>query len=361
MGRSRTRFSGRVPAVERECNRQSYSVVPETQKSVVRARRSAFVSQNSDDQSAIGLRRLAAVAGVVLVLGASIVAYVRVQTSGDSADRAAPSEFPALTSRETFGDDGAAREPDSDFTDSLSTEGEYPETAEEMILLVHGFNTTDSEARDQGYTAQVGVESAAQTTESETTLPLPVVVFSWDSDRSWSVAKEVADSNGALLAEWLADRPNQQQIHLVGHSLGTRVICESLHELASNAESPNQGAENNGSQESVIASVTLLGGAIPADSATREGQYGSAIETMAPTFANFYSRNDRVLSWLYRVSDRTRAVGSRGIKHSGQIPDSPDGEYLDIDVTESVADHHSYFKSGDGCLSIVAEAVFSAE
>jgi hypothetical protein len=139
------------------------------------------------------------------------------------------------------------------------------------------------------------------------------------------------------------------------------VICESLRELASNAESPNQGAENNGSQESVIASVALLGGAIPADSATREGQYGSAIETMAPTFANFYSRNDRVLSWLYRASDLTRAVGSRGVKHSGQMPDLPDGEYLDIDVTESVADHHSYFKSGDGCLSIVAEAVFSAE
>jgi Uncharacterized protein conserved in bacteria len=244
------------------------------------------------------------VAGAVLVVAAGIVGYVRVRLSGDSADRTAPPDFPALTSRETFGDDGVAHEPDGDSIESLSVEGEYPEAADEVILFVHGFNTTDSEARDQGYTAQVGVESAAQTTEAATTLPLPVVVFSWDSDRSWDVAKEVADSNGVLLAKWLADRASHQQVHLVGHSLGARVICESLRELASNVESPDQGGENNASEESVIASVTLLGGAIPAASLARDGRYGSAIETVAPTFANFYSRNDRVLSWVYSRSRR---------------------------------------------------------
>ena len=47
----------------------------------------------------------------------------RASSSGDSTDRTAPFDFLSLTSRETFGDDGAVREPDGDSTDSLRYSG----------------------------------------------------------------------------------------------------------------------------------------------------------------------------------------------------------------------------------------------
>ncbi len=77
------------------------------------------VSQNGESRGGFRLRWLAAVGGLVLALAAGIVAHVRVRTSGDSAYRGAPFDFPSLTSRETFGDDGAVRDPDGDSTDSL--------------------------------------------------------------------------------------------------------------------------------------------------------------------------------------------------------------------------------------------------
>jgi len=91
--------------------------------------------------------------------------------------------------------------------------------------------------------------------------------------------------------------------------------------------------------------VSLFGGAIPNDSVAVDGRYGSAIAAVdAPVF-NFHSRNDRVLGWVYRASDRTRAIGHGGLAVSSTAPAS----YTDVDVTDLVADHYSYIEP-EGCL-----------
>jgi hypothetical protein len=96
----------------------------------------------------------------------------------------------------------------------------------------------------------------------------------------------------------------------------------------------------------VLASVSLFGGAIPNDSVAANGRYGSAIAAVdAPVF-NFHSRNDHVLGWVYRASDRARAVGHGGLAASATAP----AGYADVDVTDLVADHYSYFQPGEGCL-----------
>ena len=69
--------------------------------------------------------------------------------------------------------------------------------------------------------------------------------------------------------------------------------------------------------------------------------------------ANFHSRNDRVLAWLYRIGDRTRAVGHGGIRDPDAAPDS----YLDVDVTDLVGDHYSYYQPGEGCLPRLVETI----
>lgn len=101
-----------------------------------------------------------------------------------------------------------------------------------------------------------------------------------------------------------------------------------------------------------LASVSLLGGAIPYDSVVEDGRYGDAIGAVDAPVSNFYSHNDKVLSWVYRASDRTHAVGHGGTRDAGPLPDG----YRDVAVTDLVADHYSYFEPGEGCLPrVVAE------
>ena len=206
------------------------------------------------------------------------------------------------------------------------------EDADELFVFVHGLNTTAEGARDQAYTAELGFDPI---------YPTPVVGYSWDSDTDWSSAKRNADVNGVPLAEWLikwADTDGRP-INLLGYSLGARVSCEALSVLAERG------------REGIPASVTLLGGAIPDDSVHVDGRYGDPIEAVDAPVRNFYSGNDRVLGWIYRAAERTRAVGYSGIRDTARAPSG----YRDVDVTDLVADHHSYFQPAEGCLPRVVE------
>ncbi|MGM0717416.1 MAG: DUF726 domain-containing protein [Halobacteriota archaeon] len=206
--------------------------------------------------------------------------------------------------------------------------------ADAVVLFVHGLGASAGSARNQAYTAQQGLAEATGT-PAETDGP-PVVGYSWASNTDWGPAKRTADANAAPLADWLAAWADDdgRPIHLFAYSLGARVAGATLRELTDHGRTD------------VLASVSLFGGAIPSDSVAFDGRYGSAIAAVdAPVF-NFHSRNDRVLGWVYRASDRTRAVGHGGLAASAAAPTG----YADVDVTDLVADHYSYFKPEDGCL-----------
>ncbi len=242
--------------------------------------------------------------------------------------------MPTLTTRGRFDDDGDRR-PSS--TQLVTTEGEWEaaDAADDLFIFVHGFDTPDEAARNQAYTTQLGLE--------ETPLPAPVVGYSWDADRDWDVAKSVADENGQLLAAWLLEWTEthpDQSVHVLAYSLGARLTGHALRVLTDEGHTDR------------LASVSLLGGAIPHDSVETDGYYGEAIEA-ASRVHNFHSRNDRVLGWVYRVSDRTRAVGYGGIREPEAAPEP----YRDVDVTDLVEDHYSYFQPEEGCLPRVVETI----
>jgi len=202
--------------------------------------------------------------------------------------------------------------------------------ADAVVLYVHGLGADAESARDQAYTAQLGLTTATGSDGP------PVIGYSWASNVDWGPAKETADANGAPLADWLTAWADDdgRPIHLFAHSLGARVTGAALRELAERGRTD------------VLASVSLFGGAIPNDSVAVDGRYGSAIAAVdAPVF-NFHSRNDRVLGWVYRASDRTRAIGHGGLAVSSTAPAS----YTDVDVTDLVADHYSYIEPEEGCL-----------
>lgn len=283
-------------------------------------------SADADDGSTALLTRrrllVGAASGVGLLGGGGL--YVTRALDGDTAAYDAPETQPMVTTRGRL-----------DATDPTQRSGSWAfDDADAVVLYVHGLGADAESARDQAYTAQQGLD-AALGADTETDAP-PVVGYSWASDVDWGPAKQTADANGAPLADWLTAwrDGNGRPIHLFAHSLGARVTGAALRRLADRGRTD------------ALASVSLFGGAIPNNSVATDGRYGPAIAAVdAPVF-NFHSRNDRVLSWVYRTADRTRAVGYGGLAGSATAPSG----YTDVDVTDLVADHYAYCKPGDGCL-----------
>jgi len=268
---------------------------------------------------------LAAGAGVGLVGGGGL--YVSRSLGGDAGGHVAPGDQPMVTTRRP-----------GETVDSAATTGSWAfDGADELFLFVHGFSTDAESARDQAYTAELGLAEACPSD------PPPVVGYGWESDVEWAAAKRTADANAEPLADWLTEWADEdgRPVHLLGYSLGARVTGETLRELASRGRTD------------ALASASLLGGAVPRDSVTRDGRYGPAIAAVDAPVRNFHSENDRVLGWVYRASDRTRAVGHAGISD----PDAAPRGYADVDVTDLVADHYSYFQPGEGCLPRVVERI----
>ncbi|QWC20451.1 DUF726 domain-containing protein [Halorubrum sp. 2020YC2] len=215
--------------------------------------------------------------------------------------------------------------------------------ADSVVLFVHGLGADAESARNQAYTARLGLAAATETAgDSDGTgggdgeSARPVVGYSWASNDDWEPAKETAEANAVPLADWLTAWADEdgRPVHLFAHSLGARVTGETLREL------------DERGRTGVLASASLFGGAIPEGSAGTDGRYGSAIASLDAPLYNFHSRNDRVLGWVYRASDRTRAVGHGGLPDAATAP----AGYIDVEVTDLVADHYSYVEPGEGCL-----------
>ena len=277
-------------------------------------------SHDSDRPRLTRRRLLIAGGGAVGVLGAGGL-YVASELQGDFGDYTAPNSAPAVTTRGRV-------DPESSGTATAAVDGDLSFAgADELVLFVHGFDTDDATARDQAYAMETGLESLRQA---------PVVAFSWDSDLDWGPAKEMADATAAPLAAWLTEWADEdgRPVHVVGYSLGARVTGEALRLLADRERTD------------AVASVSLFGGAVPSETVGQDGRYGEAIEAVDAPVTNFHNGDDRVLGWIYRLSDRTQAVGQTGLPESATAP----AGYADVDVTDTVPDHYSYFQPEEGCL-----------
>jgi len=278
-----------------------------------------------NDSTALLTRRrlLAGAAGGVGLLGGGGL-YVSRTLDGDTAAYDAPETQPMVTTRGRL-----------DAADPTARSGSWTfDDADVVVLYVHGLGADAESARDQAYTAQRGLE-AALGADAEPGVP-PVVGYSWASDVDWGPAKRTADANGAPLADWLAawTDADGRPIHLFAHSLGARVTGAALRRLADRGRTDSSPRSRCSAARSRTTASGLTDGT---------GRPIAALD--APVF-NFHSRNDRVLSWVYRAGDRTRAVGHGGIAASATAPTG----YADVDVTDLVADHYAYFKPEAGCL-----------
>ncbi|WP_435363133.1 DUF726 domain-containing protein [Haloarchaeobius sp. DYHT-AS-18] len=251
---------------------------------------------------------------------------------GSDGDYQAPADYPLISTRGHFDDDGNLTS--SGTTYNYYGEGDWAKYTEswhdEIIVFVHGWNQDDSEDQDidGAYTCELALE---QNGVSQTN-----VGYSWDSDRGWWTAVDIAKRNGPKLANWIANWNNNggDPIRLIGHSLGAQVVASTLANLHA------WGYYN------AVETASLVGGAIPDQTVSTEDKYGDAIEYSSYSFGNFYNREDDVLDWAYSTAEWDTAVGEQGIQDGLAAPYN----YQELDVTQQVPDHGSYYEPGDGCI-----------
>jgi len=136
----------------------------------------------------------------------------------------------------------------------------------------------------------------------------------------WHTAKVRADSTGVALAGLLS-RTDANSYILVGHSLGARAMVTAAQTLATNNDGPK------------IETIHVLGAAIGA-----KGDWRSLNDAVTNSVYNYYSTNDKVLKYLYPVTQAGRKPA--GLCGFG----STFPKILDRNVSRFVNSHSEYLK-----------------
>jgi hypothetical protein len=182
----------------------------------------------------------------------------------------------------------------------------------EIAIYVHGVWSSRESAIEQVQRVDISLTEGND-------YDVTIVGFSWDSDTSvnpfgWKIAKEIANKNGELLADLIVDYkvacPNDE-VRLISHSLGSRVILSALQSLHDEARG------------SIIRSVHLLGAAVDQEQVSTNDRLclsnipplpcsGAAIESTVQT--NLYNLRNLEDNFLvvYGFYEEDNALGLFG-------------------------------------------------
>lgn len=148
-------------------------------------------------------------------------------------------------------------------------------------------------------------------------------------DNPWSVAVSRSEKAGVLLAETLASgRHGTRPIRLVGYSLGARLILNALLEL------------RRKNLCNIVSDVYLFG--LPVTNSRTD--WIRARTVVSGRLVNGYSKNDWVLSYLFRSMDwRTRGIAGLS---GANVP----GVVEDCDLSDTISGHTDYRKKMKACM-----------
>jgi hypothetical protein len=121
----------------------------------------------------------------------------------------------------------------------------------EIVIYVHGVWASRQSAIEQVQRVDISLREGNN-------YDVPIVGFSWDSNtiqnrNGWEIAKVIANKNGKLLADLIVGYKGvcpTDEVRLIAHSLGSRVILSALQYLY------------NESRGEIIRSVHLMGAAV---------------------------------------------------------------------------------------------------
>ena len=202
------------------------------------------------------------------------------------------------------------------------------------IIFVHGWATNPQQAIDN-------YNDIAPTLSSKGF----VTIFSWDSnnfppkDKSISImnagntAENIADQNSLKLGQFIFDYANacpQMDIRLMTHSLGNRVVLQTLNILDQyRIAFPDRW-------HTLITSVDLMAAGVPASSVSNTGEFHNGLK-MAADIHNYYSGKDPILNILELIENLTSNNPALG--HTS----APTSSIYSINVTDIIGeDHHAY-------------------
>ena len=164
----------------------------------------------------------------------------------------------------------------------------------EMVVLIHGFNNDAEEAGRsyQGFREQQRLLDEAQP------WPLDEILADlfWPGDADWRAldgldflaypkAVTTAREAGTRLATYLASLPQLQRVHFLGHSLGCRVVLETIRALQA------QGSL-------AIGRVCLMAAAVPTFMVEPDGRLADSLRACERVLI-LYSDADRVLRFAF--------------------------------------------------------------
>jgi pimeloyl-ACP methyl ester carboxylesterase len=173
-------------------------------------------------------------------------------------------------------------------------------TRRECLVLVHGFNNTDSEASEAYFGFRARENEIFSTADSRAFEHRFGDVF-WPGDADWwsffdkvdflvyPSAVHTAVPTGAELANALWRMPNLEQVDFIGHSLGCRVVLETLLILRGRAQ-PR------------VRKVVLMAAAVPSEMLEPRGKFYGLLTAMAAegTIIDvLHSMQDTVLHYAF--------------------------------------------------------------
>lgn len=212
----------------------------------------------------------------------------------------------------------------------------------EAVVLVHGFNNHYGEAA----TAYLGFRNQ-QYRRLDTLIPPALeALFAdthWPGDAAWGIADCVdflvypaavgtARQAGFILAEHLLQMPNLEIVHFIAHSLGCRVVLETIRYLGNRPQ---------------IGKVCLMAAAVPVNKVEWGGELALAM-TRPSRVLVLYSASDLVLSATFPAG-QTVAPGDEGFFPTAlgheRPPSSVAGTLDAIDING--AGHGDYWGHSD--------------
>jgi len=179
-------------------------------------------------------------------------------------------------------------------------------TRPEMIVLVHGFNNHYGEAAAaySGFRTRQQERDPAYASGLESRLGDAF----WPGDAAWGIADKAdflvyssavgtATEAAEVLWRHLQRMPTLLQVNFIGHSLGCRIVLETIGLLA------REGGPR-------VGSVCLMAAAVPVFKVVRGGDLEAAMDH-ADQLLVLFSEADTVLKWAFPAG-QTLARGDEG-------------------------------------------------